>query len=159
LLFYLIKLPTATKYKQLLISFQGYLTETVYLKHFTQITELEASGGVVFFAAVTDESGIELWKSDGTIAGTVLVADIYPAGGSSSPMYLTDVNGTLFFSANNKTNGRELWKSDGTAGGTQLVYDVYSGNTSSGVSRITVFGNSVLFVSNDGYTGYELWKG
>lgn len=136
----------------------GTETGTVYLKHFTEITELEASGGVAFFAALTDESGAELWKSDGTVTGTVMVEDIYPGGGSSSPTHLTDVNGTLYFSANNKTNGRELWKSDGTAGGTELVHDVHPGNTSSGVSRITAFGNLVLFVATDGSTGYELWK-
>ncbi len=65
-----------------------------------------------------DTSGAELWKSDGTAAGTVLVKDIYPPGyyGSSNPSNFTNVNGTLFFTANDGTNGTELWKSDGTDG-------------------------------------------
>ena len=67
-------------------------------------------------------TGTELWKSDGTESGTVLVEDINP-GGSSFPQYLTNVAGTLFFFANDGNSGQELWKSDGTATGTVLVKD------------------------------------
>ncbi len=41
--------------------------------------------------------GVELWKSDGTAAGTVMVKDIAPLATSSSPGDLTNVNGTLYF--------------------------------------------------------------
>ena len=34
--------------------------------------------GTLFFAATTRRNGYELWKSDGTAAGTVLVKDIWP---------------------------------------------------------------------------------
>ncbi len=34
--------------------------------------------GTVFFTATTPNEGTELWKSDGTSAGTVLVRDIRP---------------------------------------------------------------------------------
>ena len=47
----------------------------------------------------------ELWKSDGTAAGTVLVKDINPGSGGSYPGDLTDVNGTLFFTADDGTHG------------------------------------------------------
>ncbi len=69
-------------------------------------------------------AGSELWKSDGTSAGTVLVCDIRPGASSASPSSLTDVNGTLYFQANDGTNGSELWKSDGTSAGTVLVRDI-----------------------------------
>ncbi len=72
--------------------------------------------GTLFFSAYDPGNGYELWKSNGTAAGTTLVKDIYPAS-SSTPTRLTDVNGTLFFSAGDATNGWELWKSDGTAAG------------------------------------------
>ena len=65
----------------------------------------------VFFLANNPANGSELWKSDGTGAGTVLVKDIRPGFVGSTPTVLTNVNGTLFFSANDGTSGYELWKS------------------------------------------------
>ena len=47
----------------------------------------------------------ELWRSDGTEAGTYLVKDINPGVGDGGPSFLTNVNGTLFFSANDGTTG------------------------------------------------------
>ena len=38
--------------------------------------------GTLFFSAFHPDTGSELWKSDGTEAGTVLVRDINPAGSS-----------------------------------------------------------------------------
>jgi ELWxxDGT repeat protein len=149
---------SAQYYGQELWTSDGTEAGTVMLKFSRDISALQISGGVAFFAALTDQEGTELWKSDGTVEGTTLLKDIFPGGGSSSPSSLTDVNGTLFFSANDNAHGRELWKSDGTPGGTQLVKDVKAGAGSSGVSRITAFGSSALFVANDGNIGYELWK-
>ena len=68
--------------------------------------------GTLFFQANDGTTGVELWKSDGTSAGTVLVKDIYPGTGGSNPSYLTYINGTLFFNAADSTYGYELWKSD-----------------------------------------------
>src|SRR5204863_9204611 len=82
--------------------------------------------GTLFFAGFDPANGTELWKSDGTAAGTVLVKDINPGSGGSGPDGLTNVNGTLFFRAF-RTNGPELWKSDGTAAGTALVRDINRG--------------------------------
>ena len=41
----------------------------------------------------------ELWKSDGTASGTVMVKDIYSGSSSSYPYYLTAVGNTLYFQA------------------------------------------------------------
>src|SRR5207244_2850184 len=71
--------------------------------------------------------GQELWRSDGTAAGTMLVKDICPGAAGSGPFAFTNVNGTLFFAANDGVTGSELYKSDGTAAGTVLVKDVFPG--------------------------------
>src|SRR5207247_9023552 len=68
--------------------------------------------GTLFFMASDPASGTELWKSDGTEVGTVLVKDIRPGPDSSDPSNLTNANGTLFFTASDPASGRELWKSD-----------------------------------------------
>src|SRR5688572_28992134 len=41
-------------------------------------------GGMLYFAANDGANGVELWKSNGTEAGTVLVKDINPGTYSSS---------------------------------------------------------------------------
>jgi ELWxxDGT repeat protein len=74
----------------------------------------------LYFTADEDH-GKELWKSDGTAAGTVLVKDINPAKNSSAPSLLTNLNGVLLFAADDGRSGVGLWKSDGTAAGTMPV--------------------------------------
>jgi ELWxxDGT repeat protein len=54
-------------------------------------------------------NGYELWKSDGTSAGTVLVKDINPGTNNSFPNSFINLNNTLYFAADDGTNGKELW--------------------------------------------------
>ena len=70
------------------------------------LTELD---GALFFSAYRGSSGAELWRSDGTRAGTVLVKDIWPGNTGSDPHFLIDVGGTLYFAANDGVHGDELW--------------------------------------------------
>jgi ELWxxDGT repeat protein len=118
------------------------------------------SGHAFYFSANDGVTGAELWKSDGTADGTVLVKDINPGPGRSLPIQLTDVNGTLFFNADDEVTGRELWMSDGTVEGTVLVKDIFPGQAapSSHVADLTDV-NGTLFFSAVDATGFdELWK-
>src|SRR5439155_16174692 len=97
-------------------------------------SNLNSVNGTMLFTATLTPFGsgnVELWKSDGTAAGTVMVKDIFAGTQSSSPSNLVNVNGTLYFTANNGTNGIELWKSDGTTAGTVMVKDIFAGAGSS----------------------------
>ncbi|GBE72822.1 hypothetical protein myaer87_00490 [Microcystis aeruginosa NIES-87] len=88
---------------------------------------LTARGNTLFFTAYDSVNGEELWRSDGTAAGTVRVADISPGDYGSYPSNLRVVGNTLFFQAYDSVNGTELWKSDGTAAGTVLVKNIRPG--------------------------------
>lgn len=121
--------------------------------------------GKVYFTAnqgnAGTQTGTELWVTDGTAAGTQLVADINTGTGSSNPQNLTVFNNKLYFSAVNPSEstpaGRELYVSDGTAAGTTRFSDINTSGSSS-PSELTVMNGNLYFVANDGSTGPELWK-
>lgn len=113
--------------------------------------------GTLFFEAFTNTNGGELWKSDGTENGTVMVKDIYPGTSNSDITYLANINGVLYFRANDGVNGNELWKSDGTSGGTQLVKDIRTGSASSYPAEFIYFKNTIFFVAADEVNGAALW--
>jgi ELWxxDGT repeat protein len=127
---------------------------------FSTPTGFVVIGSEAYFAASEGTHGDELWKSDGTAAGTTVAADINPGAGSSYPSNLTNVNGTLFFAANDGTHGTELWKSDGTAAGAVMVADINPGAGSSLTfwSDLTNVNGTLFFMANDGTHGDELWK-
>jgi ELWxxDGT repeat protein len=123
-----------------------------------------ALGNTLYFSAEEGSSGRELWKSDGSAAGTVLVADINPGSAGSDPAWFEVIGDTLFFAATNESGGRTLWKSDGTAAGTvQVVPSPAPQGPLQFPEWLTAVGNTLYFVASNslglGDTfGRELWK-
>ena len=76
--------------------------------HKSRILEITI-GNTLYFAAKDGINGHELWKTDGTEAGTMMVKDINSGNGDGSPGWLTAVGNTLYFRANDGINGYELW--------------------------------------------------
>jgi ELWxxDGT repeat protein len=128
----------------------------------TSGSQLVNVNGTLYFTALKSGVGWELWKSNGTAAGTVLVKDIVAGSGSSNPAHLTNVNGTLFFTAETATNGRELWKSNGTAAGTVMVKDIRPGSgygfSFTLTDTLINVNGTLFFTANNGVNGVELWK-
>jgi len=125
---------------------------------YTDGDRFTAVGENIFFRASDGTSGSELWISDGTNSGTMMVKDIYDGYSSGNPQGLTAVGNILYFVADDGTNGFELWKSDGTLSGTVMVKDIDSGSSSSSPYSLTAVGNTLYFSAADGTNGYELWK-
>jgi ELWxxDGT repeat protein len=120
--------------------------------------------GVIYFAADDGVHGRELWRTDGTAAGTSLVADINPGPASSNPTPPVWINGssTFLFAADDGAHGRELWSSNGTAQATALLLDVRPGADSSSPAWLTPIVSptfaSFFFSADDGVHGRELWR-
>lgn len=119
-------------------------------------------GNYLYFNAPTRfwvQSDNELWRTDGTEAGTTLVKDINVGNDGSNPKKFKTLNTTTFiFSAFSPATGTELWKSDGTASGTVLLHDVVSGIDGSNPDNLTNVGNDVFFTALTQNDGVQLWR-
>jgi ELWxxDGT repeat protein len=116
--------------------------------------------GTLFFRAYDEDTGSELWKTDGSAAGTMRVKDINPGMNESAPSNLTNVDGALFFTAHDGSTGYGIWKSDGTEAGTVRVTQTLG----QGFPLYLTAVNGMLFfavrvVAGDDGAGFdELWR-
>lgn len=138
---------------------------------------------LLFFASSTnsegERTGQELWRSDGTNVGTVMVKNIRPGtepgvgvdGYSSSAI----LNGIYYFAARGPVQnywtgadsleaaGLELWHSDGTREGTNPLIDLTPTHTIpygydwSRPHNLTNFKNGIIFSAYGTDKGNELW--
>jgi ELWxxDGT repeat protein len=105
--------------------------------------------GVFYFRGNDGVTGTELWRSDGTSAGTYLVKDLYPGNGNSTIGYLIAAGGLLYFTA---STGSALWRSDGTTAGT------YTLMTFSVAGSLYAYKNKLYFSADNNNSGQELWR-
>ncbi|MGP0063713.1 MAG: ELWxxDGT repeat protein [Isosphaeraceae bacterium] len=124
---------------------------------------------LLFMADDGNGDGDELWKSDGTAAGTTMVQDINPGPDGSylnsfpnisaySQSTFSVIDGVAYFAANGGTDGDELWRTDGTHGGTSMVDDIDPGPASSSPQELTDVNGTLYFVAHDGSGSNQLWK-
>ncbi|MBC8105108.1 MAG: hypothetical protein H7Z14_00840 [Anaerolineae bacterium] len=71
--------------------------------------------GQLVFGMDWNHNGTELWRTNGTAAGTALIADINPGlFKSSTPHTFTTVGNTAFFTAQFNDTDRQIYRTDGT---------------------------------------------
>lgn len=112
------------------------------------------SAGEAFFNGKTDDHGFELWKTDGTIAGTALVKDINLGTANSGPHELMILDDVLYFLASDGVNGVDLWRSDGTETGTYIAIDSAFPDRPTDIDQLTTVGDLLYFTAN---SNRELW--
>jgi ELWxxDGT repeat protein len=73
-------------------------------------SEVTVFDGRLYFEANDGSTGEELWRTDGTPAGTSQVADIKPGPGNSFPGQFAVLGKSLLFAADDGVHGYELWR-------------------------------------------------
>jgi ELWxxDGT repeat protein len=109
--------------------------------------------GFTYFSTL---SPVQLWRTDGTDAGTTLVKEIPDV---NKIFELTATNNQLFFLVEGSNTINKLWKTDGTTNGTELVLDIDPTNSSSFEPiRMCALSNEVFFNAGSQSHGVEIWK-
>lgn len=123
--------------------------------------------GEVIFTANTDSAGRELWRSDGTLAGTYMITDLYPGEkdgvfptGTPGESFYVWKDSLLYFAGADSVHAAnefvyELFVSDGTEAGTQLVSDQFPGTGGTNPGNFFEFKNRLYFAASDPVVGRE----
>ena len=101
----------------------------------------------------------EPYVTDGTLAGTIRLADIEPGVLGSNPSHFTKVGAEVYFLATRNLN-QELWRTDGTPAGTHFVQTIWSVFYAAkiGPGELATNGTDLVFSAYTPSTGVELWK-
>jgi len=149
-------------------------SEPLLLLDAFEVDDMTVVGSTLFFSVRSTEEGTELWRTDGSLEGTVSVRDLNPgpAGGlpdrtiaevyayraPESRLAAFDEQDVLFV-GNDGTTGFELWTSDGTEEGTVVAADIVPGPGGSWPRHLVSLGNGiVLFAAEHPTFGYELFR-
>ncbi|MFN8266319.1 MAG: T9SS type A sorting domain-containing protein [Chitinophagaceae bacterium] len=120
---------------------------------------------IVTFSPITVEN--QIWRSDGTAAGTSLVYTMPAAGTSNTNQFTSDRDAkknfsvsenVMYFNGYTTAEGSELWVTDGTTAGTKMMKDIKTGTGSSTPFAFCKIGADVFFTATA--VGFErkLWK-
>ena len=107
----------------------------------------------VFFTATDPINGDGLWRTDGSVAGTIRLSSLIPYVNANT----ATVGDYFYYSALSSTYGYELWRSDGTVAGTGLVKDIWAGKASSSPDSLVAMNGKLYFTATDAVHGEELW--
>ena len=122
--------------------------------------------GSYYFLANDGVHGYELWRTDGTEAGTRMVKDINPNGDAfddnENPFHyhpdMCVLNDHLYFVAHDGVHGKELWVTDGTESGTRLVKDINPGPDYSYIGNMVAYNGAIYFSAQSSTDNIELWR-
>ena len=100
-----------------------------------------------------DETGKELWRTDGTADGTYLVKDIREGSDDYDIHEFVIYDNHIYFGASSESDYSELWKSDGTEEGTVQI-----SNLNLNPRYMTVFNDEIYFNGRNEDGDRLVWK-
>lgn len=97
----------------------------------------------------------ELWRSDGTDSGTVLLNDSFLKEIDVRDNFVL-LKGKVIFAASSTLTGNELWITDGTRDGTRLLKDFFPGKMGAAPNGLTVVDSLLYFIAAVPLYGIEI---
>lgn len=115
-----------------------------------------AGGGRLYFRGQTFGFGAELWRTDGTAAGTQVI-DLFPGSSGSNAEPFAYYAGKLYFQGRDSVaSDFQLWRTDGTLAGTELapvdLDEPFDGQQGA------VAGSVLILAVDAPDSGLELWR-
>lgn len=120
------------------------------------MAEFVAFNQALYFVANDGSTGYEVWRSDGTPTGTLLLKDISISNGARVQNLSAASSKAYFYAEGDGNSGNEVWVSNGTSSGTFLPRDI-SPTFETYRSPIITVNEQAFFRANDGVNGTEVW--
>lgn len=118
---------------------------------------IAACAGRVYFAAADAATGVELWSTDGTVAGTALAADLTPAEGVSSGIGWVVSDGTRVYLTANIGIGQEVYTFTPATNAWTVLKDIEPGPASSFPQDLTFAAGRIYFLATTNAHGAEIY--
>ena len=129
--------------------------EGTYKLHDKKVSLIKSYQDAIYFVSDAESA---LYKTDGTVVGTIVVKEI-PNGSKNAGIKKLTVSGAyLYFTAQPSDSTRvKLWKSDGSEMGTGVVADIQTSNAYTTINLLTDVNGTLYFNVNDGIHGINIW--
>ena len=131
----------------------GFSNVGIFYSVPTHYKNYSVDGNILYFSAFDTTNGKELWKTDGTPAGTVMLKDIKAGTGSSQSSGFCKIPSATLFIAQSVGLESKLWKTDGTTTGTEQIpvaEPFFIVN-----QDMAKLGDKVIFFAHNTVDGYE----
>jgi ELWxxDGT repeat protein len=127
------------------------------LPEFSPDTRFAVLGPRAYFVADDGVVGSELWTTDGTPAGTTLVADVRPGSTGGLNFFLGVFDGRLIFSAQDGIGTSQIFITDGTASGTSALTSFGVFSLIGGPPLFAIADDRFYFVARDDVPEIRIW--
>jgi ELWxxDGT repeat protein len=142
------------EHRQMLTGMPEFVVDVDPLAGSTTFQDFVTVGQTAYFTADSAATGREIWKTDGTAAGTSLVKDLWVGSNGPIVSQFLPTNDGIIFQASIGDGRSDLWTSDGTDQGTQRFFQPYRLGSPYQIASAVSVGFGVMFRQAD---VNELW--